>query len=124
MLPWGPLGAGFLTGKYSRDTDPPEGSRMADAGDDIEEARHRRAIERNFRVVDEAQAIAGERGITRAQTALAWQFTKPTVSAPIIGATKPNHLADAVGALDVALTTDEVARLETPYTPRRAEGFV
>ena len=61
LIPWGPLGAGFLTGKYSRDTDPPEGSRMAEAGDDIEEARHRRAIERNFRVVDEAQAIAEER---------------------------------------------------------------
>ena len=64
VIPWGPLGAGFLTGKYSRDTDPPEGSRMADAGDDIEEARHRRAIERNFRVVDEAQAIAEEKGAT------------------------------------------------------------
>src|SRR5918994_1093495 len=60
VLPWGPLGAGFLTGKYSRDTDPPTGSRMADAGDEIEEARHRRAIERNFRVVDEAEKIASE----------------------------------------------------------------
>jgi len=69
-------------------------------------------------------AIADERGITRAQAVLAWQFTKPTVSAPIIGATKPNHLSDAVGALEVALTADEVARLEAPYTPRRAEGFV
>jgi len=69
-------------------------------------------------------AIADERGITRAQAVLAWQFTKPTVSAPIIGATKPNHLSDAVRALEVALTADEVARLEAPYTPRRAEGFV
>ena len=72
VIPWGPLGAGFLTGKYSRDTDPPEGSRMADAGDEIEEARHRRAIERNFRVVDEAEAIAGEHGATISQVALAW----------------------------------------------------
>lgn len=69
-------------------------------------------------------AVADERGITRAQAALAWQFTKPTVSAPIIGATKPNHLSEAVGALDVVLATDEVARIEAPYTPRKAEGFV
>src|SRR5918998_3935394 len=55
VLPWGPLGAGFLTGKYSRDAEPPEGSRMAGAGDDWEEARHRRAVERNFRAVDEAE---------------------------------------------------------------------
>lgn len=75
-------------------------------------------------IADAIGAIADERGITRAQVALAWQFTKPTVSAPIIGATKPSHLSDAVAALDVALTPDEVARLETPYTPRRAEGFV
>ena len=72
VIPWGPLGAGFLTGKYSRDTEPPAGSRMADAGDEIEEARHRRAIERNFRVVDEAEAIAGDHGATIAEVALAW----------------------------------------------------
>jgi aryl-alcohol dehydrogenase-like predicted oxidoreductase len=62
VIPWGPLGAGFLTGKYSRDAEPPQGSRMAGAADDLEEAPHRRAIERNFRVVVEAEAIARERG--------------------------------------------------------------
>src|SRR3954447_20665508 len=72
LIPWGPLGAGFLTGKYARDTDPPPGSRMADAGDEIEEARHRRAIERNFRVVDEAAKIASSKGATISQVALAW----------------------------------------------------
>ena len=64
VLPWGPLGAGFLTGRYSRDEPPPEGSRMADAADDLEEAPARRAIERNFRVVDEARAIAEAKGAT------------------------------------------------------------
>src|SRR3954466_12666124 len=85
LIPWGPLGAGFLTGKYSRDTDPPEGSRMAEAGDEIEEARHRRAIERNFRVVDEAQAIAEAKGATISQVALAWLLGVEGVVAPIVG---------------------------------------
>ena len=56
--------------------------------------------------------------------ALAWQFAKPAVTAPIIGATKPGHLADALAALDLELTSDEVARLEAPYTPRLPEAFV
>src|SRR3954451_7292551 len=64
VLPWGPLGAGFLTGRYRRDEAMPEGSRMASAGDDWEEAPARRAIERNFRVIDAAEAIAAARGAT------------------------------------------------------------
>src|ERR671917_1545077 len=97
VLPWGPLGAGFLTGKYSRDTEPPEGSRMADAGDEIEEARHRRAIERNFRVVDEAQAIAGERGATISQVALAWLLGVEGVVAPVVGPRTFEQLEDLLG---------------------------
>jgi aryl-alcohol dehydrogenase-like predicted oxidoreductase len=58
VLPWGPLGAGFLSGKYKRDEPLPEGSRMAGASDDLEEAEHRRAVERNFQVVDAATSIA------------------------------------------------------------------
>src|SRR5215216_4317174 len=117
VIPWGPLGAGFLTGKYSRDTDPPEGSRMADAGDDIEEARHRRAIERNFRVVDEAEAIARERGATISQVALAWLLGVPGVVAPIVGPRTYEQLEDLLGAVDVSLTDEERARLEAPAPP-------
>lgn len=75
-------------------------------------------------ISDAVGQIADERGVNRAQVTLAWQFTKPAVSAPIIGATKPNHLSDAVAALDLELTSEEVARIEAPYTPRRPEGFV
>ena len=64
VLPWGPLGAGFLSGRYSRDEPPPEGSRMAEAADELEESPARRAIERNFKVVDEARAIAEANGAT------------------------------------------------------------
>src|SRR3954454_12442896 len=117
LIPWGPLGAGFLTGKYSRDTDPPEGSRMAEAGDEIEEARHRRAIERNFRVVDEAQAIAEEKGATISQVALAWLLGVEGVVAPIVGPRTFEQLEDLLGAVDVTLTAEERARREAHARP-------
>ena len=117
VLAWGPLGAGFLTGKYSRDTDPPEGSRIADAGDDIEEARHRRAIERNFRVVDEAEAIASERGATISQVALAWLLGEPGVVAPIIGPRTFEQLEDLLGAAELKLTEEERERLAAHAPP-------
>jgi 1-deoxyxylulose-5-phosphate synthase len=62
--------------------------------------------------------IAEARAISRAQVALAWLGSKPVVSAPIVGATKDAHLADALSSLDIELTADEVTRLEAPYTPR------
>ena len=117
VIPWGPLGAGFLTGKYSRDTDPPEGSRMADAGDEIEEARHRRAIERNFAVVDEAEAIAAERGATVSQVALAWLLGEPGVVAPIVGPRTFEQLEDLLGAADLRLSDEERERLAAPAPP-------
>src|ERR687897_1701981 len=85
VLPWGPLGAGFLTGKYRRGKRPPEGSRIADADETLEEAYDRRGVERNFSVVDVAGEIAEERGATVAQVALAWLLGTPGVTAPIVG---------------------------------------
>src|SRR5215208_7545227 len=70
VIPWGPLGAGFLSGKYARGERPPAGSRIADAGETLEEAYDRRATERHFRVVDAAGEIAAARGATIAQVAL------------------------------------------------------
>ena len=69
-------------------------------------------------VVEAIHAIAGARGVPMAQIALAWVMSKPVVSFPIVGATKPHHLRDAVAALDITLTDDEVAALEEPYTPQ------
>jgi aryl-alcohol dehydrogenase-like predicted oxidoreductase len=117
VIPWGPLGAGFLTGKYERDAPPPPGSRMADAGDDLEEAVHRRAIERNFRVVDEARAIAQERGATIPQIAIAWLLGTEGVTAPIVGARTYEQLEDLLPATGIALTPEERARLERPAPP-------
>jgi aryl-alcohol dehydrogenase-like predicted oxidoreductase len=120
VLPWGPLGAGFLTGRYSRDEPPPEGSRMADAADELEEAPARRAIERNFRVVDEARAIAEAKGATVSQVALAWLLGVDGVTAPIVGPRTFEQLEDLLGAVDVSLSDDERARLEARAQPPAA----
>jgi len=69
------------------------------------------------------QKIAEERGIPMAQVALAWVMKNPSVVAPIVGPTREHHLADAAAAVEVALTDDEVAALEAPYTPRLPSGY-
>src|SRR3954468_17382476 len=117
VLPWGPLGAGFLTGRYRRDAAMPEGGRMATAGDDYEEAPERRAIERNFRVIDAAEAIAAERGATVAQVAIAWLLGVEGVTAPIIGPRTYEQLEDLLGAVELRLSAEERERLEAPAPP-------
>jgi aryl-alcohol dehydrogenase-like predicted oxidoreductase len=117
VIPWGPLGAGFLTGKYARDTPPPLGSRMEGASDDLEEAVHRRAIERNFRVVDEARAIAEARGASIAQVAIAWLLGTEGITAPIIGARTYEQLEDLLPAAELTLTAEERERLERDAPP-------
>jgi aryl-alcohol dehydrogenase-like predicted oxidoreductase len=69
-------------------------------------------------VVEAVQRLAETRGVGMSQIALSWLLSKPVVSAPIVGATKPKHLADAVAALDVTLTDDEIRTLEDPYRPQ------
>jgi len=69
------------------------------------------------------QQVAEARGAPLAQVALAWVLRNPVVSAPIVGPTKEHHLADAVAAIEVELTNDEIAGLEAPYTPRLPSGF-
>jgi aryl-alcohol dehydrogenase-like predicted oxidoreductase len=116
VLPWGPLGAGFLTGRYKRDAMPTEG-RVVDAGDDLEEAAHRRAVERNFRVIDAAEEIAAAHEATVPQVALAWLRQVEGVTAPIIGPRTYEQLEDLLGCVDVSLSDDERARLEEPAPP-------
>jgi aryl-alcohol dehydrogenase-like predicted oxidoreductase len=117
VLAWGPLGAGFLSGKYAPGEPAPAGSRIGIAGDDYEEAYERRANERNFAVVDAAAAIARERGATVTQVALAWLLGTPGVSAPIMGPRTYEHLEDLLGADGLQLSADERARLEAPAGP-------
>lgn len=74
-------------------------------------------------IVEAVATIAAERGVSRAQVALAWIASRPGVTAPIVGAGKPGHIQDAVAALTLTLTEDEIDRLERPYTPRPVAGF-
>ena len=117
VIPWGPLGAGFLTGKYKRGERPPEGSRIADADDTLEEAYDRRAVERHFQVVDAAGEIAERRGVTIPQVALAWLLGTPGVTAPIVGPRTFEQLEDLLGADGLELDADERERLERPAGP-------
>ena len=111
VLPWGPLGAGFLTGRYRRDEEPAPGTRMGDADPSLEEAPARRAVERNFRAVDEAQAIAQARGATVSQVALAWLLAQPGVTSPIVGPRTLEQLEDLLGAAELRLEPGELERL-------------
>lgn len=115
VLPWGPLGAGFLTGRYRRD-EMPEG-RVTRAPGDLEEAAHRRATERNFRVLDELEKLAAERDRPVPQLALAWLLAVPGVTAPIIGPRTFEQLENLLDATEIELTRDERARLEAPAPP-------
>ena len=117
VIPWGPLGAGFLSGKYQRGEQPPEGSRIADANETLEEAYDRRAIERNFRVVDAAAEIGAAHGATIPQVAIAWLLGTDGITAPILGPRTYEQLEDVLGADGLELSADERARLEAPAPP-------
>ena len=74
-------------------------------------------------IADAVQRVAEQHGVPMAQVALAWVLRNPVVSAPIVGATKREHLADAAAALDLTLTDDEIRALEEGYTPRQPTGY-
>jgi len=112
-IPWSPLAKGRLA--------RPWGTRTRRADTDAMGQRYVGA--ENQPIVDAVQRIAEAHGVPMAQVALAWVMKNPSVVAPIVGPTKEHHLADAVAALDVHLTEDEVAALEAPYTPRLPSGY-
>ena len=117
VIPWGPLGAGFLTGKYKRGEAPPAGGRIDEADETLEEAYDRRGIERNFQVVDAATEIAEARGASVGQVALAWLLGTEGVTAPIVGPRTFEQLEDLLGADELELTAEERDRLEAPAGP-------
>ena len=116
VIPWSPLARGRLTREWGAET-------PRTASDDFGNTLYHQQEESDRAIIDAVGAIAAERGVSRAQVALAWVLSKPAISAPIIGATKPHHLDEAIAAVDLELTDDEIARLEAPYAPRLPEGF-
>ncbi len=117
LLPWSPLARGLLAGNRTR-----EGERLtARAGSDsFGDSLYTPEVD--FDVVDRVAEVARERNVAAAQVALAWLLHKPGVTAPIVGATKEHHLADALAAEQLTLSADEVARLEEPYIPHAISG--
>jgi len=117
VLPWSPLARGLLAGTRTREGDRlTTRSRTDPFGDSLY------TPEVDFAVVDRTAEVAGERGIAQAQVALSWLLHKPGVTAPIVGATKLEHLEDALAAVETSLTADEIMRLEEPYVPHAISG--
>ncbi len=120
VIPWSPLARGFLTGNRTRDAGK-AGSVTVRAGSDAF-ADEMYFQEDDFAVVDAVSAIAKARGVPNAQVALAWLLAQDGVTAPIVGATKLAHLEDAASALDIVLSSDELAALAAPYRPHPVLG--
>jgi aryl-alcohol dehydrogenase-like predicted oxidoreductase len=117
VIPWSPLARGRLTRDWQESTRRTE-------SDEVGKALYAATADADRRVVERVAEIAQQRGIPRAQVALAWVMQKLVITAPIIGASKQQHLDDAVGALSVVLSDEEIRRLEEPYQPHPVLGFV
>jgi aryl-alcohol dehydrogenase (NADP+) len=117
-IPWSPLARGRLARPWKVDNNTARST-----GDAFGSTLYVSTESADRNVVDALQALATERGVPAAQIALAWHFTKPFVTAPVIGATKTRHISDAIAALQLTLTPEEVARLEAPYQPHPVLGF-
>lgn len=107
ILPWSPLAGGFLTGKYTKDQTPPEGSRL----EKWKERYERFDSERNWRIIDAVRAVANETDATPAQVSLAWLLEQPTVTSVIFGARSIEQLDDNIKAADLLLTDEQVKQL-------------
>lgn len=117
VIPWSPLARGLLAGNRSR-----EGERKTTRANTDQFSDYLYKPEVDFDVVDQLVELAQERGDPPAQVALSWLLHKPGVTAPIVGATKPDHLADALAAERLSLSPEEIARLEERYVPHAVAG--
>ncbi len=116
VIPWSPLARGRLTRDWDEAT-------ARTQSDEFGKTLYTQALEADRKIVDAVGAIAKARGIPRAQVATAWILQKSAVTAPIVGASKPGHITDAVASLEVKLTPEEIEALESPYVPHGVAGF-
>jgi len=117
MIPWSPLARGRLARPWEAETTKRSES------DGYAKNLYTKTAEADKLVVERLEKVAGERGVPMAQVALAWLLTKPAITAPIVGATKLHHLEDAVAAVGLKLTAEEVKALEEPYVPHAVLGL-
>ena len=113
VIPWSPLARGFLAGGRAK---PGEGNTERARTDEFAPRLYYR--DADFAVVDAVEQIAGARGVSNTQVALAWVLKNPAITAPIVGASKLHHLQEALGATEITLSEDEVKALEAPYQPK------
>jgi aryl-alcohol dehydrogenase-like predicted oxidoreductase len=117
VIPWSPLARGRLTRNWD------EHSARSET-DEFGKTLYQKSGDADRMVVARVAEIASARGVSRAQVALAWVLAKPVITAPIVGATKLQHLDDALTALTIRLSAEEIASLEQPYIPHAVVGFV
>jgi aryl-alcohol dehydrogenase-like predicted oxidoreductase len=116
VLPWSPLARGKLTRPWGETT-------ARSVSDNFAKTLYDATDEADGKIAERVGKIAEDHGVARAQIALAWILSKHVVTAPIIGASRPAHLTDAIGALDITLSAEEIAELEMAYVPHVATGF-
>jgi aryl-alcohol dehydrogenase-like predicted oxidoreductase len=116
VIPWSPLARGRLARPWDQQATDRSGS------DEFGRTLYQRTADADRLVAEQVAQVAKACGIPMAQVALAWQLSKPYITAPIVGATKPQHLDDALAAVNVQLTAEEIAKLEEPYVPHRVLG--
>jgi aryl-alcohol dehydrogenase-like predicted oxidoreductase len=116
VIPWSPLARGRLTRDWDEKT-------LRTETDEFGKTLYKQAEDADRKIIDTVGQLAKKHGVARAQIATAWIMQKSAVTAPIIGASKPKHLTDAVAALAVKLGAEDVVALEEPYIPRKVEGF-
>jgi aryl-alcohol dehydrogenase-like predicted oxidoreductase len=118
VLPWSPLARGRLARSWQSEPGT-ERAKLDEWGNSV----YAGTVEADKKVVDALGELSDKRGLPRAQVALAWLLSKPVVTAPIVGVTKPHHLEDALSALGVKLSNEEIRLLEAPYAPHPVAGF-
>ena len=117
VIPWSPLARGVLAGNRTR-----QGDRITTRSDTDDFTNYLYSQPTDFDVVERVAEVAAARHVPAAQVALAWVLGRPGITAPIVGATKPGHLVDALAAEELRLSDEEVARLEEPYVPHPVLG--
>lgn len=117
VIPWSPLARGRLARPWQT-----EGTKRSET-DQFGKTLYAQTEEADRKVVDRLSHVSEQRGVPRAQVSLAWVLSKPFITSPIVGASKPHHLNDAVAALSLHLTPEEIVSLEEPYTPHPVLGF-
>ena len=121
LLPWSPLGGGWLSGKYRRDQRPTGDTRLGDDPNRGMEAYDRRGTERTWNVIDAVQKVAEDRGVSMAEVALAWVTARPAVTSTILGARTLGQLEANLHAADLHLTAAETAALDAASDPHVAD---